>query len=91
MSLPVTDVVVRDDNGSIFIENTVTNNTGEILAAGCGPISVFFSPDGELIGWLNAPSLRSFEGDVPKRYEYGSNDVTVSDSFMMVFGGRIHS
>lgn len=89
VSLPITSFEIVENGDSTFVNTSVTNRTETTLAEGCGGLTIFLTPDGQILDWISSNSLREFEAGGEKTSESGAQGLKVSDSYMAVFGGRV--
>lgn len=88
ISLPISTIEFSLDGEMQEMRIDLPNRTEHTLAAGNGAIGIFFTPGGEILDWFSSTSMGEFEPGEDKIINASSNSLTVSDSFMIAFGGR---
>lgn len=89
VSMPISSVAFSRQGDSQTVETDVTIRAEGVVAAGSGALAIFFTPDGEILDWFSTNSLLESDPGKESHGTFGSPGLKVSDSFMMVYGGRL--
>lgn len=92
VSLPIIAIGINKGEGDLEMTNVslrLLNQTEHYLAENNGWAGIFFSPDGEILGWRTSVSSFDFDPGAGRNSSSSSTSLRASDSFMFVAGGRI--
>ena len=89
VSMPVTEVQLVDAGTGGSLNLRTQNRSQDFLAEGSGFVGIFFTPDGQIQDWFTAQFRTQLEPGESKWITHVSSSLTITDSFLIGFTGRI--